>query len=374
MRPCAGKGVAARLGYVPVRRSDAKHAVYACPAPCRLNGPKEGKITKSIARSVLDLSPIVKGGSATEALRNTLGLAQHAERWGYKRYWIAEHHNMPGIASAATAIVIAHVAAGTQTMRVGSGGVMLPNHAPLIVAEQFGTLDALFPGRIDLALGRAPGTDPMTAFALRRNLGNSSETFPQDVVELQRYLAAPEPGQAVCAVPGAGSNVPVWLLGSSLFSARLAAMLGLPFAFASHFAPAQLHHALSVYRSEFTPSASLDKPHAMVAANVFAADTDAEAQRLFTSLQQQFMSLRRGRPTQLAPPIDDMEVLWSPDERESMDEILSYSLVGSPQTVKQRLQSLVDETQPDELIFASQIFDHDARLRSFGILAGIMDE
>lgn len=246
--------------------------------------------------SVLDLSPIVQGATAADSFRNTLDLARHAERLGYKRYWLAEHHNMPGIASAATAVVIAHVAAGTSTIRVGSGGVMLPNHAPLVVAEQFGTLESLYPGRIDLGLGRAPGTDMMTARALRRDMTDSGDRFPQDVVELQMYFEEPEANQRIRAVPGAGLKVPLWLLGSSLFSAQLAAMLGLPFAFASHFAPDMLMEALAIYRARFEPSATLDKPHAMVAANLFAADTEAEARRIFSSAQQQFANLRRGTP------------------------------------------------------------------------------
>lgn len=327
-----------------------------------------------IPRSILDLAPIVEGGSASQALRNTIDLAQHAERWNYNRYWLAEHHNMPGIASAATAVVIAYVAGATQRIRLGSGGVMLPNHAPLVIAEQFGTLEALYPARIDLGVGRAPGTDGMTAYALRRNHGNSVDTFPQDVIELQAYFAPPAPDQAVRAVPGAGLNVPIWLLGSSLYSARLAAMLGLPFAFASHFAPEQLHHALRLYRGEFKASQSLQKPYAMVAANVYAADTDREAQRLMTSAQQQFVNLRRGRPTPLQPPVDDIGAVCSPLEHRGVDETLKYSLVGRPQTVKRQLQALIDETQPDELIFGAHIFDHAARLHSFELLANVFDD
>src|SRR4051812_22901418 len=251
--------------------------------------------------SILDLSPIVKGGDAAGALNNTRDLAQHAERWGYRRFWVAEHHNMSGIASAATALVIQHVAAGTSTIRVGAGGIMLPNHAPLIVAEQFGTLAALYPGRIDLGLGRAPGTDQRTARALRRSMGDSGESFPQDVLELQSYFRPAQPGQAVRAVPGAGLDVPIWLLGSSLFSAQLAAELGLPFAFASHFAPAYLQSAIDIYRSRFKPSAQLQRPYVAVGVNLFAADDDATARRLFTSLQQQFVNLVRGVPGQLSP-------------------------------------------------------------------------
>ena len=327
-----------------------------------------------IPRSVLDLAPIVEGGSAAQALRNTVDLAQHAESWNYHRYWLAEHHNMPGIASAATSVVIAYVAGATQRIRGGSGGVMLPNHAPLVIAVQFGTLEAMFPGRIDLGLGRAPGTDGMTAHALRRNMSNSVDTFPQDVIELQEYFAAPSPDRPVRAVPGAGLNVPIWLLGSSLYSASLAAMLGLPFAFASHFAPAQLHAALRLYRAEFKPSASLSKPHVMVAANVYAAGSDAEARRLMTSAQQQFLNLRRGQPTTLQPPVDDITSVATLQELLSVNETLAYSLVGSPETIKTQLATLIAQTQPDELIFGSHIYDHTARLRSFELLAQIYDE
>lgn len=326
-----------------------------------------------IRRSILDLSPIVDGGSAAQALRNTIDLAQHAERWNYHRYWLAEHHNMPGIASAATSIVIAYVAGATQRIRVGSGGIMLPNHAPLVIAEQFGTLEAMYPGRIDLGLGRAPGSDGTTARALRRRMMNTVDSFPEDVVELQHYFAPPVPEQPVRAVPGAGLNVPMWLLGSSLYSASLAAMLGLPFAFASHFAPAQLHEALRLYRGQFKPSASLPKPHVMVATNVYAADTDAEARRLLTSAQQQFLNLRRGHPTTLQPPVDDIASVATPEELVGVNETLKYSLVGSPRTIEAQLAALVAQTQPDELIFGSHIYDHAARLRSFEMLADVYD-
>src|SRR5436190_11411517 len=268
-----------------------------------------------IPLSILDLSPIVEGGDAGQSLRNSLDLARHAEAWRYKRFWLAEHQNMPGIGSAATAVVIGHVAAGTATLRIGSGGIMLPNHAPLVIAEQFGTLAALFPGRIDLGVGRAPGTDQLTARALRRGLGETAETFPRDVMELQAYLDSPTEDQAVRAVPGAGSKVPIWLLGSSLFSAQLAAALGLPFAFASHFAPDFLSEALAIYGSEFRPSESLSAPYTMAGVSLVAADTDDAARRLFTSLQIQFVNLRRGRPGQLNPPVDSLEGLWSPAER-----------------------------------------------------------
>ncbi len=317
--------------------------------------------------SVLDLSPIIQGGDAALALRNTLDLARHAERLGYRRYWLAEHHNMPGIASAATAVVIGHVAGGTSTIRVGSGGIMLPNHAPLVIAEQFGTLESLYPGRIDLGLGRAPGTDQVTARALRRTLAGA-DNFPQDVLELQAYFR-PEPGQAVRAVPGAGLNVPIWLLGSSLFSAQLAAVLGLPFAFASHFAPDHLQEALQLYRSRFQPSEQLDRPDVMLGINVFAAATDAEARRRFTSLQQAFVNLRRGTPGPLPPPADGTDGLWSPMEQAGLDHALRYAVVGAPETVQRGLAAFIGETGADEVMVTAQMFDHAARLRSFEIVA-----
>ncbi|MDN0085251.1 LLM class flavin-dependent oxidoreductase [Crenobacter sp. SG2305] len=323
--------------------------------------------------SLLDLSPILKGGTAAEALRNTRDLAQHAERWGYQRYWLAEHHNMTGIASAATAVVMADVLAATSTIRVGSGGIMLPNHAPLVVAEQFGTLESLHPGRVDLGLGRAPGTDPRTSRALRRNLIDSADTFPDDVQELQSYFQPALPDQPVRAVPGAGLNVPIWLLGSSLFSAQLAAKLSLPFAFASHFAPTYLQQALHLYRTQFTPSAALDRPYAMVAVNVFAADDEREAWRLFTSKQQQSLGLIRGTPGPLNPPVDDMTPLWSPSEQARVEHSLACSAVGTADTVRDGLARLADETAADELIITAQIYDHTARLRSFEITAGLRD-
>ncbi len=321
--------------------------------------------------SVLDLAPVKANGTITESFRNTLDLARHAEQWGYRRYWLAEHHNMSGIASAATAVLIGYVAGGTETIRVGSGGIMLPNHAPLIIAEQFGTLEALYPGRIDLGIGRAPGTDQRTTWALRRNLMSGADTFPQDVAELQSYFAPAQPGQAVRAVPGAGLQVPLWLLGSSLFSAQLAASLGLPFAFASHFAPDYLMQALDVYRSQFRPSAQLEKPYAMPGVNVFAADTDVEALRLFTSLQQQFVNLRRGTPGLLSPPLDSMDGQWSDMEKAGVERALAYSIVGSPETVRRELEDFIHATQADEMMVTAQIFDHDARLRSFQIVADI---
>ena len=317
--------------------------------------------------SVLDLSPIPAGATAADAFRHSLDLARHAEQWGYLRYWLAEHHNMTGIASAATSVVIGHIAGGTKTIRVGSGGVMLPNHAPLVIAEQFGTLASLFPGRIDLGLGRAPGTDQTTARALRRDLQGSADNFPDDVVELQRYFADPVEGQRVRAVPGAGLNVPIWLLGSSLFSAQLAAALGLPFAFASHFAPDYLLTALRVYRAQFRPSKTLAKPYAMVGVNVFAADRTEDAEFLFTSLQQQFINLRRGTPGQLPPPTHD--IAWSDAERAGVEQSLACSVIGDAAQVRAGLASVIEQTQADELIVTAQIFDHAARLRSFEITA-----
>ncbi|WP_454765747.1 LLM class flavin-dependent oxidoreductase [Cupriavidus campinensis] len=320
--------------------------------------------------SLLDLSPIAEGSDAGQAMRNTLDLAQHAERLGYRRFWLAEHHSMPGIASAATAVLIGYVANGTSTIRVGSGGVMLPNHSPLVVAEQFGTLASLYPGRIDLGLGRAPGSDQATARALRRQLSHdTADTFPQDVEELRAYFDDVRPGQRLRAVPGAGLKVPLWLLGSSLFSAQLAAAMGLPFAFASHFAPGFMRQAVDLYRRTFRPSEQLDRPHVMLGINVFAADTDAEARRLFTSLQQQFLALVRGTPGQLKPPVDDMEPLWDASEADHIRRSLAISVVGAPATVRDGLQRFVDDLRPDELMLTGQIYDHAARLRSFEIAA-----
>jgi luciferase family oxidoreductase group 1 len=321
-----------------------------------------------IALSVLDLAPVTEGSDAAQAFRHSLDLARHAERLGYRRYWLAEHHNLPGIASAATAVLIAHIAAGTQTIRVGAGGIMLPNHAPLQVAEQFGTLASLHPGRIDLGLGRAPGTDQATATALRRYF-DRAEAFPNDVVELLRYFDPVQPGQAVRAVPGAGLDVPVWLLGSSLFSARLAAALGLPFAFASHFAPDAMDEALVIYRRDFEPSARLSSPHAMLSLNVVAADTDAQARYLFTTQQQSFVNLRRGRPGLIPPPIDDIEAFWTPVEKAGVERALACAVVGSPDTVARGIADFVSRHAPDELLVTTNVFDHAARRRSYALLA-----
>jgi luciferase family oxidoreductase group 1 len=321
-----------------------------------------------IPLSVLDLAPIPEGSDAAEALRRSLALAQHTERWGYNRFWLAEHHSMPGIASAATSVVIAHVAGGTSTIKVGAGGIMLPNHSPLIIAEQFGTLASLFPGRIELGVGRAPGTDQITVRALRRS-PLSAESFPQDVGELIAYFRPALPGQVVQAVPGAGLEVPIWILGSSLFGARLAAVMGLPFAFASHFAPAMMMQAIEIYRSEFRPSEQLDRSYVMLGINVIAADTDAEAALLFTSLQQAFLKLRQGRPGKLPPPLPDFGRSLHPMEQAMLRETLTYAVVGSPETVRQGLDAFVTMTGTDELMVTAQIFDHEARLRSFEITA-----
>ena len=324
--------------------------------------------------SVLDLAPIVEGGDAATALQHTLSLAQHADDWGYQRYWLAEHHNMDGVACSATAVLIGHVAGGTRRIRVGSGGVMLPNHAPLVIAEQFGTLATLYPGRIDLGLGRAPGTDQYTARALRRHLTTAQEdAFPQDVMELQSYLADAQPGQRVRAIPGIGTRVPVWLLGSSLYSAQLAAYLGLPFAFASHFAPDYLMQALEVYRGDYRPSADWPEPHAMVGINAVVADSDDAAAALFTSLQQRFLGMQRGVRGALPRPItpDQMEALWTPAEKAGVQRMLAASVMGSTATVRRQLDALIERTRADELIVACAVHDHTARLRSYELLAGL---
>jgi luciferase family oxidoreductase group 1 len=329
--------------------------------------------TSGIPFSILDLAPVKTGGTIAQSFRESLDLARHAEAWQYRRFWLAEHHNIPGIASAATAVLIGHVAGGTQTIRVGSGGIMLPNHAPLVIAEQFGTLESLFPGRIDLGLGRAPGTDQLTMRALRRTLTNVDEAFPRDVAELLSYFKPPQPVQPIRAVPGAGLNIPVWLLGSSLYSAQLAALMGLPFAFASHFAPGYLLQALNIYRDEFRPSETLAQPYAMPCINVFAADSDAEAQRLFTSLQQAFINLRRNRPGLLAAPVEDPQSLRSEIELAGVEQALRYSAVGSPETVRRWLKHFIEITKADEIMLTAQIFDHGARLRSIEIAAEIRD-
>jgi len=320
--------------------------------------------------SILDLSPIAEGSDARASFHNSLDLAQHGERWGFNRFWLAEHHGMPGIASAATSVLMGYVAAGTSTIRVGAGGIMLPNHSPLVIAEQFGTLESLFPGRIDLGLGRAPGSDHVTARALRRNLTSDADAFPQDVVELMDYFAD-SPRRQVKAVPGAGLDVPLWILGSSLFGAQLAAALGLPYAFASHFAPQMMMQAIELYRANFRPSAQLDKPYVMLGFNVFAADSDEEAQFQATSMQQAFVNLRTGRPSRLQPPVKGYLEALGQAERAMLDSVLSCSAIGSPETVASQLKAFIAHTRPDELMITSQIFDHAARLRSYEITAAI---
>ncbi|MFT5484206.1 MAG: luciferase family oxidoreductase group 1 [Halieaceae bacterium] len=321
--------------------------------------------------SVLDLAPVALGSTPADALHNSLDLAQHAEAWGFKRYWVAEHHNMKGIASAATSVVIGYIAGGTSSIRVGAGGIMLPNHSPLVIAEQFGTLASLYPDRIDLGLGRAPGTDQVTSRALRRTLNGSADDFPRDVVELQHYLDTPEPGQQVTAVPGYGTNVPIWILGSSLFGAQLAAMLGLPYAFASHFAPAQMFQAIDLYREHFKPSKQLQKPHVMLGFNVCAAQTDAEAVYLRSSSIQSFINLRLGTPGELPPPIEGFEATMGPQEKALLAQIGSCSAVGSPETVRTQMAAFIEQTGADELMLVSSIFDHNKRLQSFEIAAAV---
>jgi luciferase family oxidoreductase group 1 len=322
--------------------------------------------------SILDLAPVTEGSDASQAFRNTLDLAQLGERLRYKRYWLAEHHNMPGIASAATAVLIGHVAGGTSTIRVGAGGIMLPNHSPLQVAEAFGTLASLYPGRIDLGLGRAPGTDQATARALRRYF-DGAESFPQDVLELLAYFEPTQPGQPVRAVPGAGVEVPVWLLGSSLFSAKLSARLGLPFAFASHFAPDAMDEALALYRRDFMPSARLRQPYAVLGLNVVAADSDAEARRLFTTQQQSFINLRRGRPGLIPPPIDDIEAYWTPPEKLMVERALACAVVGDAGTLEQGIAAFIARHRPDELLLTANVFEHAARRHSFEIAAAVRE-
>lgn len=323
--------------------------------------------------SVLDLAPIVAGSDAATALHYSIALARHTERLGYQRFWVAEHHNMDGVASSATAVLIGQIAAATQTLRVGSGGIMLPNHAPLTIAEQFGTLATLFPGRIDLGLGRAPGTDQPTMRALRRHLSSAQEDrFPEDVLELQAYLGPAKEGQLVRAIPGQGTEVPIWILGSSLYGAQLAAYLGLPFAFASHFAPDLLMQALEIYRAQYRPSARHPKPYAIVGINAIVADSDAEAARLFTSLQQRFLGMQRGQRGPLPLPVDDMEPLWSPAEKAGVARMLAESVVGSPVTVRAGLRATAERTGADEFIVACAVHDFSARLRSYELLAELV--
>jgi luciferase family oxidoreductase group 1 len=324
------------------------------------------------ALSVLDHASIAEGSTPGDALRSARELAQHAERLGYKRFWLSEHHNMQAIASAATSVSLGFIAEGTSTIRIGAGGVMLPNHSPLVIAEQFGTLESLYPGRVDLGLGRAPGTDPRTMMALRRD-HSASSTFPNDVQELQAYFEPAEPGQPVRAIPGEGLRVPLWILGSSLFGAQLAAQLGLPYAFASHFAPDALYEALKAYRSAFQPSRQLEEPYAMAGVNAFVADTDEEAQRLFTTMQQAFLGTLRGARGRLRPPVENLDTAWRPGEKERLDHMLRYSFVGSPETVRRKLELFVADTGADELMVSSMIYDQKARLRSFELLAELAD-
>ncbi len=319
--------------------------------------------------SVLDLVPVVSGKTPADSFKNSLDLAQQAEKLGFKRYWMAEHHNMEGIASSATSILISHIAGGTSTIRVGSGGIMLPNHAPLVIAEQFGTLESLYPGRIDLGLGRAPGTDQLTAAALRRNLEGAGEDFAQSLSELRDYLSADNAGSRVRAIPGEGLDIPIWLLGSSTYSAQLAGILGMPFAFASHFAPSLLYTALEVYRDSFRASEALVKPYVIACVNVIAADTDAEAERLASSLFTAFLNVIRGTRTTLQPPVDSMNSVWNEAERYAVQQMLKYTFVGSAETLKAKLQDFSDDTHADELMAASMIYDHTARVKSYRILS-----
>ena len=322
-----------------------------------------------IPLSILDLSPVVQGGTPTQSFQHSLDLARHAEGWGYRRFWVAEHHNMPGIASAATSVVMAYLGAGTTTIRIGAGGIMLPNHAPLQVVEQFGTLESLFPGRIDLGLGRAPGTDPAAARALRRTLHSNPEEFPRDVLEVMAFFRAPEPGQPVRAVPGAGLKVPIWILGSSTFGAHVAAALGLPFAFASHFAPAHMMEAISIYRQRFEPSEQLDRPYVMLGVNIVAADTDEDARFLASSGRQSFASLRQGHPIELPPPSKEWE--RDPSELSEFAVVTRVSFVGTTSTIAPQIKAFVESTAADELIVVSHIYDHHARLRSYELTASI---
>ncbi len=324
---------------------------------------------KALPLSVLDLVPVISGKTPADSFKNTLDLARNAERFGYERYWMAEHHNMAGIASSATSVLIAHVAGGTSKIRVGSGGIMLPNHSPLVIAEQFGTLESLFPGRIDLGLGRAPGTDQLTAMALRRNLEGAGEDFSQNLAELREYLSAENAGSRVRAIPGEGLDIPIWLLGSSTYSAQLAGILGLPFSFASHFAPNLLFTALQVYRDSFRPSQALQEPYAMACVNVIAADTDSEAERLATSLYTAFLNVIKGTRTTLQPPVDNMDSVWNEAERYATQQMLSYTFVGSADTIRSKIQAFVNDTGVNEIMAAGMIYDHDARVKSYKILS-----
>ncbi|WP_205502923.1 LLM class flavin-dependent oxidoreductase [Rufibacter psychrotolerans] len=328
------------------------------------------KKLEDISVSVLDLVPIQEGKTAADAIKNAVDLAQHVEKWGYRRFWMAEHHNFPGIASSATAVLIGHIARETSTIRVGSGGIMLPNHAPLVVAEQFGTLATLFPGRIDLGLGRAPGTDGLTAMALRRDQHQSVDEFPQNVVEVYNYLGDPDPAAKVRAVPGEGTYVPIWILGSSTFGAQLAGILGMPYAFASHFAPAMLHSAIQVYRDSFKPVGNLKEPYVMAGVNVVAADTQEEAAYLATTMYRSFLGVIRGTAGLMQPPVESMDGLWDASEQYAVQNMLRCSFVGNPETVKEGLQRFVDQTQVDEVIVTSSIYDHAARLHSYELISG----
>lgn len=336
-----------------------------------MNSESSTKSLSDISFSVLDLASIIEGGTISAAFKNTVDLAQHVEKWGYQRFWVAEHHSMPGIASSATSVLIGYVAGQTERIRVGSGGIMLPNHAPLVIAEQFGTLEAMYPGRIDLGLGRAPGSDQYTAMALRGDVRNNGQDFPEQLAQLRSYLHPDSKHNRVRAIPGEGQDIPLWLLGSSGFSAALSAKLGLPFSFASHFSPENTKPALARYRNNFQPSAILDKPHAMVGINVFAADTTEEAQKISTSYQQQFLNLIRNTPGQMAPPVDTMDGIWTEYEKAIVMKQLNASIIGNPDEVKEQLQAFLDETQADEMIINSAIYDHKARLRSYEIVAEV---
>lgn len=336
-----------------------------------MNSESSTKNLSDISFSVLDLASIIEGGTISGAFKNTVDLAQHVEKWGYQRFWVAEHHSMPGIASSATSVLIGYVAGQTERIRVGSGGIMLPNHAPLVIAEQFGTLEAMYPGRIDLGLGRAPGSDQYTAMALRGDVRNNGQDFPEQLAQLRSYLHPDSKHNRVRAIPGEGQDIPLWLLGSSGFSAALSAKLGLPFSFASHFSPENTKPALARYRNNFQPSEILDKPHAMVGINVFAADTTEEAQKISTSYQQQFLNLIRNTPGQMVPPVDTMDGIWTEYEKAIVMKQLNASIIGNPEEVKEQLQAFLDETQADEMIINSAIYDHKARLRSYEIVAEV---